>query len=401
MECWPESNYSITGFPQIKRHKMGTVTPQTLPSVGTTQYSQYLWKWRSSATGYEIYDLEHTPGNWAAGATTSVYTIQVDTSTNTWSDHGSNNPVSITIGGVTHSAVEENSNGTVSLYGNSGGTDMLLYVFTKPTTASWISSGPTVTSITRNASTNLITVLHTGTLSSSDVTYTISNVSSSITNLQTITNGSTFTTSGTNGTHVIQIGNEILSYFIYNTTSGRNIMSSNNNLTVSFPTTDNDWLSNFSAYNSNTIANVVYTTTKTFINFAKNAANNYFVFITFNLSYNSTQGGFSVLTQIYDYENSSAANNWAYSYSSTLQWVYPEATFESTGSADTLITLPTNDIVTSFNWNFASVVAPGTTTSNGGGKPDRYPLIMTNLFNRNRSIYSIGMTHKDTWDLFL
>ena len=42
-----------------------------------------------------------------------------------------------------------------------------------------------------------------------------------------------------------------------------------------------------------------------------------------------------------------------------------------------------------------------TTTSNGGGKPDRYPLIMTNLFNRNRSIYSIGMTHKDKWDLFL
>jgi hypothetical protein len=44
---------------------------------------------------------------------------------------------------------------------------------------------------------------------------------------------------------------------------------------------------------------------------------------------------------------------------------------------------------------------PVSTTSNGGGKPDRYPLIMTNLFNRNRSIYSIGMTHKDTWDLFL
>ena len=44
---------------------------------------------------------------------------------------------------------------------------------------------------------------------------------------------------------------------------------------------------------------------------------------------------------------------------------------------------------------------PVATTSNGGGKPDRYPLIMTNLFNRNRSLYSIGMTHKDTWDLFL
>jgi len=46
-------------------------------------------------------------------------------------------------------------------------------------------------------------------------------------------------------------------------------------------------------------------------------------------------------------------------------------------------------------------IAPVTTTSNGGGRPDRYPLIMTNLFNRNRSLYSIGMTHKDTWDLFL
>lgn len=46
-------------------------------------------------------------------------------------------------------------------------------------------------------------------------------------------------------------------------------------------------------------------------------------------------------------------------------------------------------------------VAPVTTASNGGGKPDRYPLIMTNLFNRNRSLYSIGMTHKDSWDLFL
>tara|TARA_B100000482_G_scaffold154266_1_gene116108 strand:+ start:523 stop:1707 length:1185 start_codon:yes stop_codon:yes gene_type:complete len=48
----------------------------------------------------------------------------------------------------------------------------------------------------------------------------------------------------------------------------------------------------------------------------------------------------------------------------------------------------------------ANYIAPST-TSNGGGKPDRYPIIMTNLFNRNRSIYSIGMTHKDTWNLFL
>ena len=35
------------------------------------------------------------------------------------------------------------------------------------------------------------------------------------------------------------------------------------------------------------------------------------------------------------------------------------------------------------------------TTSNGGGKRRRYPIISTNLFDRQRSIYSIGNTHKD------
>lgn len=36
-----------------------------------------------------------------------------------------------------------------------------------------------------------------------------------------------------------------------------------------------------------------------------------------------------------------------------------------------------------------------TTSSDGGGKPRRYPIISTNLFDRQRSIFSIGMTHKD------
>ena len=39
--------------------------------------------------------------------------------------------------------------------------------------------------------------------------------------------------------------------------------------------------------------------------------------------------------------------------------------------------------------------------TNAAGKPDRYPMIMTNLFNRSRSVFSIGLTHKDKWDLFL
>ena len=37
----------------------------------------------------------------------------------------------------------------------------------------------------------------------------------------------------------------------------------------------------------------------------------------------------------------------------------------------------------------------GATTSDGGGKRRRYPIISTNLFDRQKSIFSIGLTHKD------
>jgi hypothetical protein len=169
-------------------------------------------------------------------------------------------------------------------------------------------------------------------------------------------------------------------------------MSSNNNLVVTFPINNIGWLSNFSALHSETMTPyIAYTATKTSIRLG---IMDYYMWITFNLSYNATQKGYSVLTQTYDWRATNSSNNYAHVYTSTLQWVYPEATFESTGSADTLITLPTNAIVTSYNWNFASVGAPVTTTSNGGRKR-RYPIISTNLFDRQRSIYSIGLTHKD------
>ena len=91
--------------------------------------------------------------------------------------------------------------------------------------------------------------------------------------------------------------------------------------------------------------------------------------------------------------------------------VFDESPFFTIGAQQTMshtftingsnITISVNDWVYSDEPEGDGYVAPVTTTSNGGGKPDRYPLIMTNLFNRNRSLYSIGMTHKDTWDLFL
>jgi len=369
---------------------MSTVTPTVLPRLdGVWLYEEYRLKFSTDTYAvYDLWDPDRNPPSWWDN--TDDFAIQVTFATNTWSDYGSKKP---------HFVIE---NGPVIELHD---TSQLLYSFTKPTEASWLTpgSGLSVTSITRNESNNLITVLHAGTLTSTDVNHTISNVSSSITNLQTITNGSTFTASGANGTHVIRIGDEILTYFIYNTTSGRQSMTSNNNLVVTFPTTDNAWLSNFSALNSETLTPYVsYSETRTAIRLS---VMDYTMWITFNLSYNETQEGFSVLTEIYDWRSANSSNNYAHVYSSTLQWVYPEATFESTGSADTLITLPTNEIVTSFNWNFASIPPPEEPVANStrgtNGYPDRYPLIMTNLFNRQRSIYAIGMTHKDTYDLFL
>jgi hypothetical protein len=49
-----------------------------------------------------------------------------------------------------------------------------------------------------------------------------------------------------------------------------------------------------------------------------------------------------------------------------------------------------------YSFDFVSLIAQApTNTSNGGGKRRRYPIISTNLFDRQRSIYSIGLTHKD------
>jgi len=89
------------------------------------------------------------------------------------------------------------------------------------------------------------------------------------------------------------------------------------------------------------------------------------------------------------------------SYTSSYVIMGAQATISHTFSINN-----TNTTISVIDWVYSDqpegdgYVPPVTTTSNGGGKPDRYPLIMTNLFNRNRSLYSIGMTHKDTWDLF-
>ena len=85
--------------------------------------------------------------------------------------------------------------------------------------------------------------------------------------------------------------------------------------------------------------------------------------------------------------------------------VFDESPFFTIGAQQTMshtftingsnITISVNDWVYSDEPEGDGYVAPVTTASNEGGKRRRYPIISTNLFDRQRSIYSIGMTHKE------
>ena len=127
------------------------------------------------------------------------------------------------------------------------------------------------------------------------------------------------------------------------------------------------------------------------------------------LRYNiTTNTWISVLANIIQSSYTSAGSVTYDNKKLTLQSVSPSATRQWNGFSN--LSNTTVDLIEFFvdaDTNIGSSSTPTqdeveiavATTSNGGGKPDRYPLIMTNLFNRNKSLYSIGMTHKDR-DLF-
>lgn len=100
-----------------------TVNPQTItPTTVHSAWTGATYVWSSSITGAEIYTL-----SFPSGATNNGHEIQVS-STNIWSDYGSNNP---------HTVTDDGTNVTLS----SGATTYV--VFVKPTSASWISGlGP-------------------------------------------------------------------------------------------------------------------------------------------------------------------------------------------------------------------------------------------------------------------
>jgi len=110
---------------------MSTVTPTALSCIAGSWINAYEYRLRSSSSTYAFYDLWNlSTSTWVEADDRHSIKVGIDSSLsdyNTWIDHGHATPT-----------VTETSNGTVQCFQAS---TILVYEFTKPTTASWISSG--------------------------------------------------------------------------------------------------------------------------------------------------------------------------------------------------------------------------------------------------------------------
>jgi len=379
---------------------MSQVTPQALPGISGSWVSSppiYEYRWKFSATGKEYYArYAVNQGTFDAGTDIYVVTDPTASNFNTWHDGATGNPYQIVDG----TTVELISTGAVTLY-----------KFTKPTSASWISSGPTVTSITvanSVSNTRNFTVTHTGTLSASDIKYFIdgSDITSlgspntPITNLQTTSTGSTFDsyTVQKYGQHSVHIGNQKLIFPVTLSTSATyDARLTNNGITVSWPSSDSDWLSSFNYTTKSTSSTNRYiylNSEATDIVSGDVTSGETLVIDTKYTNPSVGQYGYYIAVMKYDLitpSNSSIAETyWDPVVNLSYTWyTTPASSYQLNNS---------------FVFDFASQQStPSNTVRRGTNAyyPQRYPLISTNLFNRQRSVYAIGMTHKDTWDLFI
>lgn len=188
-------------------------------------------------------------------------------------------------------------------------------------------------------------------------------------------------------------------------TSTSSVYSSNNGITVTFPDINSGvYENNLGTVDSGVNTTVTYGAdiVRIYIESANSKQITRIAIYQNWTAYVANTYSFKVLYQFWDYEN--LTNN-SPSYTSGVFYPNPDTLYETTGSPNETLTFPTGIQVDTFEWNFATAPTTNTPTatnfSRGSNYDDRFPLITTNLFNRQRSVYAIGMTHKDTWNLFL
>lgn len=387
-----------------------------LDSYGKKTYDgivQYQWDIKRSSDNLELgadHYLVYVPGTtvnngiWFFQTSTDVDQTKLAThsSTNPQTKDSSDSPVAFNVSGATTSFETADAfvNGVIPTIG---------------------SSGPTVTAITvanEIASTREFTVTHTGTLTASDIAYTIDGTdittltspNTPIFDLQTTATGSTFKsyTVTKNGSHSVSIGNAYLNFYVNTSTASPNDIVSNYNIQVTFPAvnvnTPEPWTDQLGTIVTGTTVEIREFTGDRVRIRLQNDLNLMYIFIHKDFDSNT---GYKVEAEQWDYNR---LTNGIPAYESHVFYVDPDALYQSTESTNKLLTFPTSVtfpngmLVDTYNWNFASVTTPTATTTQGtnaAGKQDRYPIVMTNLFNRSRSVFSIGLTHKDKWDLFL
>lgn len=366
--------------------------PTTLGNISTSNNawgSDFEYRHKSSITGYEIYDLwKISHSNWfnvAAGfPNPDAYSIKVDTSTGVWSDNA-----------PTTTPLVDASNSTYVILSTSSGDEK--YRFTKP---SYFASGPTVTygpshgalptssgfsvynlNFTKvgdreykisyqqkNAPPNSYTVrvgVYSPSLNASqNIDYTVTTAATNQTiNLRS---GSLYGTGPMAAASTPQNGDYIQIRFMDfdaklgsagTTISQGHILQQwqylYNNLTATFTpssgvpgTVFNFTLTgsddNYASSNTATLTDPSGTVTT----FTKNTDGQFHDSVT---NVTSIEGDYTV-------EHPTGVNRGT-------------STYDNSG--------------------------PPTVVNTNGGRKRRYPIISTNLFDRQRSIYSIGNTHKD------
>lgn len=358
-----------------------------------------VYQYHSTDGDKEIYSLSFPQSNGSytnMGINSAIYVETSGTNANTWYDYTTTSiPQTVSDTGT-----------QIKLYDANGA---LMITLPKPTIASWIASGPTADSYNR-ASTTAVTktfakarstyktdgIVIDNTPVTVDGGYNTFNVPSEIFCPPTRATYAEYAVdlAKFNSVKLNESRNNVFYTRYFFGGALPNVLGSTYQF-VSLQATapfesNNNWFVNYETYGFH-INNDSYEEIIT--GGSHNPAHS--VLIRYNITTNTWVSNLGIVSS-----TTHASGNYkiltisCVSPNSTEQWSgFSNLSYTTTDLLKFVVENETN--VSSETTPVQSEVESATTTSDGGGKRRRYPIISTNLFDRQRSIFSIGLTHKD------